>query len=301
MKTFLAVTLVLGLLHHDRIDTVKLPAGTIAEQYIGEGTLALSPLFVVGDRVIYIDGIEHEPRAVSVATSLRYSSQRTLGDADVVMPSVNPGRLWLGSVWLGRRHHRGLRTLREVALDGRTTFTARHTTPGQRLVGVADDGLIFAQRDRLVVWDPHTERTSRTFGGRHLAGTHGALIATCHGRCFALRLDDRRSVRIARAPGRTHFLRVPGAFSPDGGLLAVPVAPRRFPRIALVDTARGTSTLVPGARLGRHAALAWAPGERRLLFAGVRGRIFTYVPGSRRPQQLDLPFDKPIAQLLVAR
>jgi hypothetical protein len=297
MKTLLAVTLVLGLLHHDHIDTVKLPAGAIAEQGIGEGTLARSPLLVVGDRVIYVDGIEHEPWAVSLPLSLQ-GAARKIGDADVVIPSATPGRLWLGTR-RSRTPQPSLRSLREVALDGRTTLAVRHETPGERLVGALREGLVFARDHALTVWNPRTGRSTRTFAGRHLVAAQGSRLALCRGRCFRILLLRGRDRHVVRAPRGTYFLRVPGAFSRDGALLAVSVEPRRNPRIALVDAVRGTSTLVPGARLGRHAALAWSPTERRLFFAGARGRIFTYTRGGSAPSPTS-PASSPPAQTAPA-
>jgi hypothetical protein len=305
--------LVVGLSKHDSAAVVSIPGGRIAERGLGEGTLDRSPLLVVGGRLIYVDGIEHEPQAVSLALSLA-GETRTIGPADVVMPSATPGRLWLG-VRRNPNPQPSLSSLREVTLDGRTTLAVRHETPGDRLVGAVDDGLVFARAHRLVVWDPRTGRQVRAFSGRHLVATHGARLAMCRGRCFGLLLAGRRRSMVVRAPagrrflhGRlagftpvAHFLRMRGAFSPDGSLLAVPVEPRGRPRIALLDTRRGTARFVPRARLQGYAApLAWSPSGDRLYYASANGRVFTYVPGTRRAQQLDLPFQGPIAQLIVA-
>ena len=70
-----------------------------------------------------------------------------------------------------------------------------------------------------------------------------------------------------------------GAFSADGRLAAVPARDRHgVPRVAIVDLARRTATLVRGPRLAPvYQLLAWSPSGWLFYNAG-RGHIAAYNP-----------------------
>jgi len=56
--------------------------------------------------------------------------------------------------------------------------------------------------------------------------------------------------------------------------------------------------VVPGVRLGRHAALGWSPSGSELYVAGTRGRVLAYTPGADRARAVGPRFEDPIMQLL---
>jgi hypothetical protein len=196
------------------------------------------------------------------------------------VPSQAPGRVWL----IGRRAH-------EVTVDGATTVPSGALLPeAVPVVAAASDGLL-VQRRRLEVWDPRTGARVRKLRGIFPAAVHGSLVASCSQRCPELWLD--------RTPVRPRGFRFSesysGAFSPDGSLLAVPANGRR--RVAVVDVASRTATLIRGPRLDpTYGQIAWS-STGWLFYGSGRRRIAAWRPGA--PAKL-LPLRVPPSTRMVA-
>jgi len=287
-------TLVLALLNPERIAVVDVATGQTAEQRLPGGTLCRSRLHVVGDRIVYLQPGTPYGRVMSIDLALR-ERPRLVGRADVMVPSADPRRLWLGV-----RTDRGRLRMREAWVASRFAPRARHTAPAAPLLGAVPDGLVLGGRRSTFVYDPQTGRRLRGTPGAFVIATRGSRIATCGGACTTLLLADGREGRLVHAPDGAHFIATDGSFSADGALAAVPIGPWTRPRLALVDAAAATSRAVPELRLGAYMATGWSPSARLLYAAGPGGRILSYAPGDPRPEPVGLRLASPVMQLLVA-
>lgn len=286
--------LVLALLEPERIAVVNLATGQVAERPLPGGTLCRSLLHVTGDRVVYLRPGRPLAHVMAVDLALR-ERPRSIGRTDVMVPSTERGRLWLGI-----RTKRDRLRVREVWVPSRNAARPRHTVPNEPLLGAVPDGLVLGGQRSIAIWDPRTGRFVRATPGPFLIATHGARIASCGGSCTTLLVAGGGRGRTIHSPSGTRFLPTAGSFSPDGRLVALPIRSRPHPRLALVDVEEGTSRIVPGVRLGPRGALAWAPAGRELYMSDLRGRILRYRPGAARPEPVGLRFEDPIVQLLVA-
>ena len=126
-----------------------------------------------------------------------------------------------------------------------------------------------SRADTLMAIDPGSGKVLRRLPGAFPAGAHGDTVATCKAQCPAVELSDLASGRhvSVRPPTGYRFLEdYEDAFSPDGSLLAVPLArsaanifsPRLRLRVALVDVRTATVHVLPGSQLDR----TWAAGAR---------------------------------------
>lgn len=258
--------LVVGLHPPERVAVVDVATGHRIVRRVPGGTLCHGPLLVRGGRLIRAGARD----MLSVGLGLE-GRAKTLGRANQVLPSVAPGRLWLATLsW--RPGGVSIRGIREVTAAGRTIFVARHRAPGMSLVGALADGLLFEGDERLLVWDPHTGRVTRSISGSFVVATHDSTVARCTGGCSRLHLTEPGGERVVDLPAPQAY---EGEFSPDGSLLAMRV---RGGRIAIVDVEEGTASLAPAVRASRHGALAWAPDGGWLYFAAPGGAIAAYRP-----------------------
>jgi hypothetical protein len=210
---------------------------------------------------------------------------RRIGASWFFIPSASPGRVWLVSLDArdpGRAH--GLGSVREVTLDGRVTL-ARSARPPHAPVAALDGGLL-VQGPTLELWQPASGRILRDLPGLFPLATHGSLLASCGSHCPVLHITNARTgtdVRIRPGPGVQFLESYDGAFSPDGRLIAVPASTTAGKtRVAIVDIARRTATLVPGAGLASdYTLLAWASSGWLFYNAG-NGRLAAYHPGAAR-------------------
>ena len=268
--------LVLGLHPPERIAVVDVRSGQMVVRRVPGGTLCHGPLLVSGGRLVLSRAAGHRPAVDSLDLGLGH--RRRLGTATHYLASATPGRLWLATMRYGS--HPSLGAIREVTAAGRTTFVSGHRAPALNLVGALDDGLLFEERERLLVWSPRSGRVVRRMPGASVLSARGGRVAWCRGRCAQVHLAGREGdrVRSLPAPGFT------GAFSPDGALLAVALANGR---LALLDVLSGSVREVPGVRLaGGSGALAWAPDGDWLFFSAPRGRLMAYRPSSEQLEVL---------------
>ncbi len=91
-----------------------------------------------------------------------------------------------------------------------------------------------------------------------------------------------------------------GAFSPDGRLVAVPATTATGQsRVAVVDIARRTATLVAGAGLAAdYTLIAWA-STGWLFYNAGNGHLAAYYPAT--PRATVLPLHVPPFQRIAAR
>ena len=202
------------------------------------------------------------------------------GDRAIFLPSARRDRVWVVDL---RSSSGTAFAVREVTVDGETTVAARRTPNPRWPLGAVRDGLLLEGNGQVMVWDPRTDRVVH-----HLAVPAGLMgpaagdvVTACvDAYCPVLRLIDIRSgrVRVARAPSHTAFEPWAGAFSPDGGLLAVPLRgpgqPGTAPRqLALIDVPTGRVAVVPGSGVpAGYTLVAWsASGNHVFITGGDRG------------------------------
>ncbi len=285
---------VLALLKPERIASVDVRTGAVAQLRVPGGTLCRGPLRVVDGRILYLAPGRHGSQLMSVDLALRERPHR-LARTDVLVPSPVPGHVWIASRTPGGHGHL---LMQDLTVRSGAIARARRKAPSLPIVGAVSEGLVLQGRSGTFVWDPRTGRRTRGTPGPWLLGTHGSLLASCGGRCGTLLLADGTRGRLVHAPAAARFLPTGAAFSPDGSTLAAPLGPTRAPRLGLVDIARGARWVVPGVRLGMYAALAWSPGGT-LYAAGPRGQVRTVTP-SGATRSVGPRFAVPVMQLLAA-
>ena len=174
--------------------------------------------------------------------------------------------------------------MREVTVDGRTTLAHSARPPRWPLVAV-DDGLL-VQGTTLELWQPASGRILRKLPGVFPLATRHALAVTCAPGCPALHVTDTRTgkdVQIRPGSGFHFIASYDGAFSPDGGFVAVPAMTHDgHARVAIVDLARRRATLVRGPTLARaYTLMAWS-ATGWLFFNAGHGRLAAYRAGASR-------------------
>jgi hypothetical protein len=199
--------------------------------------------------------------ATSFAPDL--SDPRSLGESWFFVPSATPGRVW--NILLEPRTNVRFRGVREVTVDGTTTFERLTPVPGWPL-GAVDGGLLVQLHSHLAVWSPVTGKRTRV-PGTFLLGVRHDLVAACPQDCKAVHFTDGR---VVRGPFGTADQ---GVFSPDGKRLAVA---GRSGRIVVVEGNRWR--YVPHAHTGAYPALAWA-SSGWLFYGASNHRVGAWRPG----------------------
>ena len=208
------------------------------------------------------------------------------GDRAIFLPSAQADRVWVVDL---RSSSGTAFAVREVTVDGETTVAARRTPNPRWPLGAVRDGLLLEGNGQVMVWDPRTDRVLHhlAFPAGLLGPAAGNVVTACVDTyCPVLRLIDIDSgrVRVARAPSGTAFEPWAGAFSPDDGLLALPVRgpgrPGSAPRwLGLIDVATGRVAVVRGSDVAAgYNLVAWAAdGEHVFITGGERGARRTVV------------------------
>ena len=203
---------------------------------------------------------------------------RNLGGSTYFVPSSTPGRLWLV---LPQR-----RGVREVDSYGNVWFRHGARAPRWAITGAVDGGMLIQPDRGLAVWDPRTGRVVRRLPGTFPAATKGSSVASCAFRCPVLHVTETRtgSDTAIRPHGFRFIEGYEGAYSPSGGLIAVPANGGR--RVAIVNDDAGTASLLQGPRLAYpYSLLAWSSSGWLFYNAG-NGRIAAWRPGSGRARLL---------------
>jgi hypothetical protein len=210
---------------------------------------------------------------------------RDLGESWYFVPSARSDRVWLMTLDPESPETiRDLAAVREVSLDGRVTRegVARPPSRGPTILAAVSGGLVFQDGDGLSVWDPASGEITMRLDGTIPAATHGDLVAWCADGCPKLNLTNTATGATTVVEADTSFAfeeTHDGAFSPDGSMLAVPVASGGRRQVALVDVKLGTVRVIPGSDLAPdYPALAWLPASNWLLLSGEDGKLLAARP-----------------------
>lgn len=226
-----------------------------------------------------------------------------IGVADDIAPAAAAGAVWLVSYQPGAVMSTAAGTAQEVSVAGAVLGPPLTLPAGYVIDQETRAGLLLVQEQagsgpvRYELWDPDTGRVTQSFTHVLAASpTEVAWMPACAASC---------SVRVLELPGgQTRQISLPGrstawagAFSPDGGLLALQVTAgvtaggrAAATRLMVATVATGQLTAVPGTTLGGHIGVAfgWQPGGRLIadVSAEVRGQpewqIAVWQPGDPR-------------------
>jgi hypothetical protein len=227
----------------------------------------------------------------------RRTDPAKLADASFFLPSATRGRMWV----VGRGSEPdmcGPLTLREVTVDGRAVSNV--AVPDGRWPAASVGGaLVLEKDDRLEVWEPSTRTVTRVLPGEAPAAGVGSRLPWCSHDYATLHVTDVRTgeeLAVSAPPGFATFDCWSAAFSPDGSVLAVPVAesgggPRA---LALVDLDRETVQFVKGSRVEPgYVFVAWASSGDSVFISGgerfERRTLVRYRPGSERAVGVPVP------------
>jgi hypothetical protein len=237
-------------------------------------------LQVAGDSVVFA-GVRRRRTVVFSAPLTLGRPPRLLGAAHAFAASATPGRVWLAGTDCDQPRMVGVK---EVTVAGRVIASTRHRVPSGWLNGAVDGGLVVMHRRALIVWDPRSGRTVGRLGLDALVDAKAGKLAGCalRSRCARLAILDSASGRATLArPPRGLRLDMGARLSPDGSLLAAPAVAKRRWRVALIDTADGSSKIVPGSAAGRvYPDLRWSASG--WLFFRTADRVRAYRPGEQR-------------------
>jgi hypothetical protein len=256
--------------------------------------------------------------------------RQRIGNGWIIVPSVTDGRVWL-AVRDRRKKARAtwpslkLRVVREKTVDGRLIRSAHAPGldwwpggPGNFPQGAVKAGLVFVvdpgvevsgpaghSDDRgLRIWNPRSQKVTVRVPGRvpAVVDTHDNLVAWCSGYCQNYRITNGRTGKTRRVKppaGYSFQFGYDGAFSPDGSLLALPVARREAERpnhkladdtrwsMALANVRTGRARVIKGSRLDpTYHAMSWSASGGRLFFSAGGGRIMEYLRGAPRATNL---------------
>ena len=267
--------LVLAALSPERILVADPRTARTRQRELAGGTLCHGPLLVAGDRVVFF-GLRD--KLVARAAPLgRLRDDRVIGSAGTAIASATPGRLWLGD----RRGERF--DLRELDETGRVHSRASVAVERWDAVAAHVGGEFLTTRAAGLAFGRERIRDG------WLLAAGAERFAWCGGGCERVQLwsgDDRRTLAPPRGvrpqPGPY------AALSPDGRRLAISVTAGGKPRFAVVDLERDAWSIVPGARPGVYAALAWSPSGSWLYLATRDERLLASRGGTGRPIALPI-------------
>jgi hypothetical protein len=288
--------LVLGVAGHDeKLDAVTREwaavadprTGSVRERRLAGGTLCGGPVLAVGDRVIFSSyrGRRAVVRALPMSLA---GGPRTVGRADVAVPSPGEPTLWLGR-W--RRHDRRfVLWLREVDAGGEVLVRTRALLPRMGPLHAALKwGFVVTSGRWLSVWDQFRDGPRRIARDGWFVAASESRVAWCGGDCPRIHVWREQGSRTLAPPAGTRLLGSSGAFSPDGRLLATGVTVRGRKRLALVDPRSGEWTLVPDGKLGGYDAIAWSPSGDWVYFTDGDEGLRAWRRGA--PSAVKLPID----------
>lgn len=221
-----------------------------------------------------------------------------LGKAWCLSPSATEGQVWLAILDPDSPDTvRSMKSVQEMTLDGQVLMESE--LPPDRWhcpVGAVNQAVLFQEGDDLVVWDAEAREVVYRLPGPFPADTHGDLVAWCDQNCKGgLHLTDIGSGEdvVIEADQSFRFEETyDGAFSPDGSLLALPVAADNSfhaRQVAVINVQEGTARLIENLII--HGPMAWASSGNRLFIDVGEGKIAVYdaVSGDLREILVDVP------------
>ena len=227
-------------------------------------------------------------------------SATRVGTADDVAPAVAAGALWLTSYPPDADTTAAAGTAQEVSIGGVPLRPALRLPAGYLIDQATDRGLLLApviQRPGLsayTLWDPAAPRASRTFT-RVIAASASEIAWTqrCAPRCL-VRMLDLTTGRPAVAWLPRGSSAANGAFSPDGGFLALQVSfgsggngGALAMELEVASVSTGRLTIVPGTWVSSDALVGFGwPGDGDSLVAELsfttKVQIASWRPGTAR-------------------
>ena len=227
-------------------------------------------------------------------------SATRVGTADDVAPAVAAGALWLTSYPPDADTAAAAGTAQEVSIGGVPLRPALRLPAGYLIDQATDRGLLLApviQRPGLsayTLWDPAAPRASRTFT-RVIAASASEIAWTqrCAPRCL-VRMLDLTTGRPAVAWLPRGSSAANGAFSPDGGFLALQVSfgsggngGALAMELEVASVSTGRLTIVPGTWVSSDALVGFGwPGDGDSLVAELsfttKVQIASWRPGTAR-------------------
>lgn len=223
-----------------------------------------------------------------------------IGTANMIAPGVSAGGVWLTSYPLGANMTTAAGTAREAGPAGALTRPVR-IPPGYAIDQGTDRGLLLApvsQQSAVAaykLWDPSDPRASRAFDGV-LAASPSEIAWTspqCTPECSVLTLDlaTGRLTPVALPAGSSA---ASGAFSPDGGFLALQVSFGNSGdggdaiQLEVAPVSSGRLTAVPGTFASSDALVGFGwPANGDSLVAEfsftTKMQLASWHPGAIRP------------------
>jgi hypothetical protein len=298
--------------HGERAVVANPRTGALHARRLPGGTLCHGPLMAVGDRVIYSGYRESKAVAMSLPLTLS-GAPSSLGRTDTITPSARPGRVWLGRWRHGKTSSRA--EFREVAVPGEAAASRARgagAVPPARRAGAIPaarrasrmagrlprwthvhaalpGGFVIETRRGLALWDGRSARPLHGGRGAWPVASGGTRFAWCRGRCRSVRVRTPGGERAFSTPAHLHPSGAPGAFSPDGRRLALPVAQGSRTHAAVIDLRTGEWSMVPGGALSPYGAVAWSTTGDRLYLAGAGSNLRAWRPAA--PHTETLPVD----------
>lgn len=253
----------------------------------GDAQFKLEP---IGGTLVYRGSSGAEVGTYAIDQDLR-SRPVLLGESWYFVPSVAPGRVWLMILDPNSSDtSRGLKSVREVALDGEVKLEGSAPPPGDNIVGAVNQGLLI-QQDGIDVWNPRSGRTVARLEGVFPVDTYEGTIAWCDFRCPQLHvttLATGRDVVIRPPEGMKFEETYDGTFAPDGRSLAVPLRAAGELRVGIVDMATETVRLVPNSRLTPYELLEWSESGDWLLYETGQGFLGAFHPQTGESESVSL-------------
>lgn len=229
-----------------------------------------------------------------------------IDEASFFIPSAVEDRIWMVSV--GRLSD-SVESVRELTVDGRVTVPDVAPPNGRRPIAAVAAGLVFQAEEMLEVWDPLTQQSVTTLPGPFAVATWANRVVSCS-RCDQLLLSDldTGTQRTIDLPPEVGFVDAfGGAFSPNGGYMAVPAYLNDAQQstqdtdvgVVLVDFDAGTASLVPGMShgLNSYRQISWS-SDGEWLFYNVggllleTGRLFAYRPQDLTAYRVPITLDR---------
>jgi hypothetical protein len=220
-----------------------------------------------------------------------------VGTANQVTPAASAGAVWLTSYPAAADPGAAAGTAQEVSLAGTRLGPPVRLPSGYMIYQATDRGLLLAAVSQqpgtpaYKLWNPAAPGTSRAFGAVIAASaTHIAWTPPCAATCQVRLLD--------LATGRQTVVKLPtgssaagGAFSPDGGFLALQVSSgddgALAMRLAVASVTSGQLTTVPGTSVSSDALVGfgWPTSSDRLVAEFIfttKVQLTSWQPGAAR-------------------